>query len=89
MTKPIAERTYNDLVAEFAEKYSYDFDDNVYDEESYQDFKEIFDSAIGKALVQEVAREAVENCNYKKGIFAQEDAVFDPNWWQEFTKEKE
>jgi len=49
-------------------------------------------SPEAKALVQEVARMAVENHKKEYERFLDDFTViieFDLDWWQEFTKEKE
>jgi hypothetical protein len=92
-------KRYPDLVAEFAEKCHQE----LCKHQSVQcckisgdychDFQTAFESDIGKALVQEVAREAVANAIVElKHIDLLSVKVLvshDDTWWKEFTKQKE
>jgi len=78
-------KRYSDLIAEFAEKYAKKVasDTGIESDEIYAENRalNVLNSPIIKALVQEVARLSAEN--------VANGCELNPDWWQEFTKEKE
>jgi hypothetical protein len=87
-------KTYNDLVAEFAEKYAEraSAETNAPDEVQKRIIEHFTEAFIvmmqlpeAKALVQEVARKSVKNALHR----IVEVLEYNQAWWQEFTKEKE